>query len=69
MGFMVRPLIPCPICGRKTRAKHRCQWCGVIWNAEQLDKRELERRRILENYPERVKLWLKRKGYLYWLER
>ncbi|MBU7044983.1 MAG: hypothetical protein HXS54_00985 [Theionarchaea archaeon] len=23
------PFLPCPACGRKTRAKNKCPWCGT----------------------------------------
>jgi len=39
-GLRRMPHIPCPACGRKTRAEFHCQYCKVKWSAEQKDERE-----------------------------
>jgi len=31
-GMLKTPALPCPVCGRKTRAKKKCQWCGAVFS-------------------------------------
>ena len=68
LGMKVRPFIPCPACGKKTNAKFHCPHCGIRWSSQQIQLREEQRRKILENYPEELKTKLRNEGYLYWLK-
>ncbi|KYK37175.1 MAG: hypothetical protein HXS46_12825 [Theionarchaea archaeon] len=51
-GTLRTPPIPCPICGKKTKAiyKTKCQWCRSEWNEEQLKERERLRIKQIETY-------------------
>lgn len=60
IGLKVRPFIPFPRCGRKTSGKYRCRWCRSDWTRKELDKREKERKLILESYPEDIMTELKK---------
>jgi len=38
--------VPCPYCGRLTRAKYRCPHCGKYWDISESRQREIFKRRI-----------------------
>ena len=51
-GMLSTPFIPCPVCGRKTRAIYtsKCQWCETKWNEAQLKERQRRRTEQINIY-------------------
>jgi len=63
--MLVTPPVPCPECGKVSRAKEICQWCGRRWDRDELKQREIFRNRIINSYNKNIREKLKRLGYVW----
>jgi len=63
-GMLATPPVPCPNCGRLTRAKYQCPWCNKYWNTDELRQREIFKRRIFAGYDLKTRKELKKLGYI-----
>ncbi len=64
LGMLTTPPIPCPNCGRKTRAEGRCQYCKKKWNEEEMEARRRLRIFFVKQYPKAVLEELEKEGRL-----
>ncbi|MEM2760258.1 MAG: hypothetical protein QXU32_06715 [Nitrososphaerales archaeon] len=64
LGMLATPNVPCPVCGKVSRAKETCPWCDAHWDKNELKQREMFRRQIINSYSKNVKEKLRRLGYL-----
>jgi hypothetical protein len=63
IGMLATPPLPCPSCGKHTRAKYQCQWCKKMWNEGELDIRHQLRIMFYEGYDEDTRTKLRALGY------
>jgi len=64
LGMLATPQVPCPECGRGSRAKEICPWCDTHWNREELKQREISRKKIINSYSKNIIEKLKHFGYI-----
>jgi len=57
------PPVPCPNCGRLTRARYQCPWCNKYWDSDELRQREVFKRQIFAGYNQKTRKGLKRLRY------
>lgn len=62
--MLATPAVPCPECGKVSRAKEVCPWCDIPWDRGELERREAARKQIMASYNKNVKDKLKRLGYM-----
>jgi len=63
-GMLTTPPLPCPACGRNTRARYACQYCKVDWTLEQIELRREMRKRFIAQYDAATQDRIRRTGYL-----
>jgi len=64
LDTLAAPPVPCPNCGRLTRARYQCPWCNKYWDSDELRKREVFKRQIFANYDLKTRKGLKKLGYI-----
>jgi ribosomal protein L32 len=64
LGMLATPPVPCPECGKVSRAKEICPWCDTQWSRGELKQREISRKNIISSYNKNIREKLKRSGYL-----
>lgn len=65
IGILSAPPIPCPNCGRRTRAEDKCQYkeCGRVWSLQEKEWRKEKRIEFYNNrYTPHIQNELKRRG-------
>ena len=63
-GMLTTPPLPCPVCGRNTRARYECQYCKADWTLEQIELRRELRRQFIAQYDAATQDRIRRAGYL-----
>jgi len=63
MEKLAAPPLPCPNCGRLTRAKYQCSWCKKYWDEDELRKREIFKRQIFANHDLKIRRRVRKIGY------
>ncbi len=63
LGVNATPPVPCPRCGRKTKAAWFCQWCKAEWSEGELKQWSEARIRVYETYPTELRLLLRARGH------
>ncbi len=64
LDILAAPPVPCPNCGRLTRARYQCPWCNKYWDRNELRQREIFKRQIFANYDTKMRKELRRIGYI-----
>ncbi len=64
LDILAAPPVPCPNCGRLTRARYQCPWCNKYWDGNELRQREIFKRQIFANYDTKTRKELRRIGYI-----
>lgn len=59
VGMLKTPPVPCPVCGRRTRAESQCQYCKTVYTSDQNALRDGLRKLFMSSYSEAIKLRIK----------